>query len=173
MVGVINPANAVTATRFLLLPPFWYCVDRGYLQWALLFIIICGLFDKLDGLVAKVFDCKSAFGSLFDAIADAVCYTVFLVVLVVYGLVPIIPVFAILALGTLNTLARAVYVRRIGRAVNYQSFAMERIVAYTAYLAGIGVAGFEVNYFYYGCAIAMTIVVVHDAKRMLIDPVPA
>ena len=173
MSSLLNPANAVTASRFLTLAPFWYSVDRGYAQWALLFALICGLLDKVDGFVAKVFHCKSDFGSLFDAIADAVCYTVFLVILVAYAWVPWIPVAVILALGAANTLFRGLYARRVGRAINYRSIAMERIVAYTAYLAGIGVAKIEVTYFYYGCALMMFVVVVHDAKRMLLDPVPA
>jgi hypothetical protein len=31
-VSNLNPANAVTASRFLTLPPFWYAVDHGYNQ---------------------------------------------------------------------------------------------------------------------------------------------
>ena len=65
-----NPANAVTASRFLTLPPFFWAVDHGYHQWATLFMLICGLLDKADGAVAKLFDCRSAFGELFDAITD-------------------------------------------------------------------------------------------------------
>ena len=36
-VSPFNPANAVTASRFLTLPPFLWAVDRGYPQWATLF----------------------------------------------------------------------------------------------------------------------------------------
>jgi cardiolipin synthase (CMP-forming) len=169
----INPANAVTASRFLTLPPFVYFIDRGMYQWALLTALVCGLLDILDGWVAKVFDCRSGFGELFDAIADAVCYGFFMFILVLYGRVPWVPVVAILAMGMINMAFRGVYVRRVGKTTNYRSFAMERIVAYAAYLSGIGVAGYEVEYFYYLCALLMAVVVVHDAKRMLLDPVPA
>ena len=43
-----NPANAVTASRFLCLPPLVWAVDHGYRQWATLFILICGLLDKVE-----------------------------------------------------------------------------------------------------------------------------
>ena len=58
-VSVWNPANAVTASRFLTLPPFFWAVTHDDRQWALVAILICGLMDKLDGLVAKVFDCRN------------------------------------------------------------------------------------------------------------------
>jgi len=63
-----NPANAVTASRYLFLPLLWWAIAHGLHQWATLLIIVCGLIDKLDGLVARIFDCRSAFGELFDAL---------------------------------------------------------------------------------------------------------
>ena len=171
--GVVNPANMVTAARYLTLPPFLYCIDQGLSQVALLIALLCGLLDKLDGLVAKLFDCKSAFGSIFDAITDAVCYGFFLVVLLSYGWIPALPTLGVLGLGVLNAAFRSAYARRVGRAVNFRSFAMERMVAYTAYLTGFGTAQYMVNYFFYGAAVFMVVVVVFDGKRMLLDPVPA
>src|ERR1044071_4160356 len=126
-----NPANAVTASRFVTLPFLWWAVDHGYHQYATLFILICGVLDKLDGLVAKLFDCRSAFGELFDAITDGVCYGFGLILVAAYGWAPLVPVCFIIGLGLLNTALRLAYIRRAGRAVNYKSYAMERIVAYT------------------------------------------
>jgi len=88
-VPILNPANAVTASRFLTLPFLWWAVDRGYHQWATLFIFTCAVLDKVDGLVARVFDCKSAFGELFDAIADGVCFGFGLVLVTAYGWAPL------------------------------------------------------------------------------------
>ena len=167
----VNPANAVTAARYLTLPPFLYCVDAGWRDVAVLVVLVCGLLDKLDGLAAKVFDCKTAFGSLFDAITDAACYGFFLVVLVAYGWVPWIPVAVVLGMGGLNSFFRGVYAKRAGEAVNYRSFATERVVAFAAYLAGSGAANYLVDYLFYSCAAIITVVVLHDAKRMLIDPI--
>lgn len=170
--SIVNPANAVTAARYLTLPPFYWAVDQGYADVALLVALVCGLLDKLDGLVAKVFDCKTPFGSLFDAITDAVCYGFMLVVLAAFAWVPWVPVAIVLGMGGVNTLLRGAYARRVGEAVNFRSFAMERVVAFVAYLVGFGCLDYEVEYFYWGCAAIISIVVAHDAKRMLVDPVP-
>ncbi|HEU4729850.1 MAG TPA: CDP-alcohol phosphatidyltransferase family protein [Kofleriaceae bacterium] len=167
-----NPANAVTASRFLTLPPLWWAVAHGHHQWATLIIVICGVLDKLDGLVARIFDCRSAFGELFDAIADGLCYGFGLILVAAYGWAPVIPVAFVIGMGLFNTGARLVYIRRAGRAVNYKSYAMERIVAYTGYLIGFATGGMEVTLFYWAFVPIMLVIVLHDAKRMLIDAVP-
>lgn len=172
VVSPFNPANAVTASRFLCLPPFVWAVDAGYHQWATLFILICGLLDKVDGLVARVFDCRSPFGELFDAITDGICYGFALILVAAYGWAPVLPVVLIIALGLANTGMRAVYVRRAGRTVNYKSYAMERIVGYTGYLIGFATAQFVVTFYYWLCVPLMTITLAHDTKRMLLDPIP-
>jgi phosphatidylglycerophosphate synthase len=166
-----NPANAVTASRFLTLPFLWWAVDHGYHQYATLFILICALLDKVDGLVAKLFDCRSAFGELFDAITDGLCYGFGLVLVTAYGWAPIVPAVLVIALGVANTGLRFVYLRRAGRTVNYKSYAMERVVAYAGYLIGFATGGVEVNYFYWALVPVMLVIVVHDARRMLLDPV--
>ncbi len=169
----INPANAVTASRFFTLPPFAYFVEGGHYQAALFTVLVCGLLDKFDGLVAKIFDCRTAFGSIFDAITDAICYGFCLAVLAYYGWVPRLAVVLLLGLGALNTVLRGLYSRRAGRTVNYTSYAMERIVGFYAFLIGFGCAQYEVEYFYWGCVAFTAVVVLHDSKRMLVDPVPA
>jgi phosphatidylglycerophosphate synthase len=172
VVSRLNPANAVTASRFLCLPPFLWAVDSGFHQWATLFVLICGLLDKVDGLVAKIFNCRSVFGELFDAITDGICYGFCLIILAAYGWVPLIPVIAVIGLGLVNSGLRAIYVKRVGKATNYKSYAMERIVAYTAYLIGFGTGDFEVAFYYWLFVPLMIVVVIHDAKRMLIDAIP-
>lgn len=172
VVSPFNPANAVTASRFLTLPPFVWAVHNGYDQWATLFILICGLLDKVDGLVAKVFDCRSAFGEVFDAITDGICYGFALIVVAAYGYAPVLPVIAVITLGLANTGLRYIYLKRAGRTVNYKSYAMERIVAYTGYLVGFATGGMEVAFFYWAFVPLMLVIVLHDAKRMLVDAVP-
>jgi phosphatidylglycerophosphate synthase len=166
-----NPANAVTASRFLTLPPLFWAVSHGERQLATLFILVCGLLDKLDGLVAKLFDCRSQFGELFDAIADATCYGFGLLLVAYYHWAPWIPVLGIIALGLANIGMRVLYAKRLGRAANYKSYAMERVVAYTGYLIGFATGGMEVTYYYWLFLPVMGIVLLHDAKRMLVDPV--
>ncbi|MEO8840118.1 MAG: CDP-alcohol phosphatidyltransferase family protein [Kofleriaceae bacterium] len=168
-----NPANAVTASRFLTLPFFFWAVQHGYHQWATLLMLGCGLLDKLDGLVARIFNCRSAFGELFDAITDALCYGFGLVVVAAYGWAPAIPVIGVIALGIANSVMRGIYVKRAGRTTNYKSYAMERLVAYTGYLIGFATAGFEVTYFYWLFLPTMIVILLYDSKRMLVDPIPA
>jgi phosphatidylglycerophosphate synthase len=167
-----NPANAVTASRFLCLPLLWWAVAHDHRQWATLFIIVCGLLDKLDGLAARIFNCRTTFGELFDAITDGLCYGFGLILVAAHGWAPVVPVGFVIGLGLLNTVLRAVYIRRAGRATNYKSYAMERIVAYTGYLIGFATSGMEVAFFYWAFVPLMLIIVAHDARRMLIDPVP-
>jgi phosphatidylglycerophosphate synthase len=173
VVSPFNPANAVTASRFLMLPPLWWAVAHGYHQYATLFLLVCGLFDKLDGLVAKIFDCKSAFGEVFDAIADGICYGFGLILVAAYGWAPVIPVVCVIGFGVLNTLLRFVYAARAGRTVNYKSYAMERIVAYIGFLIGFAASGTEVKFYFWGIVPVFAIILVHDIKRMLIDPIPS
>jgi len=171
VVSVWNPANAVTASRFLTLPPLYWAVMHDQRQLATLFIVICGLLDKVDGLVAKIFNCRSAFGELFDAITDAICYGFALILVAVHGWAPPIAVAAVIALGVTNAGMRTLYARRLGRAANYKSYAMERVVAYTGYLIGFATGAMEVNFYYWLFVPLMAVVLVHDAKRMLVDPV--
>ena len=169
----LNPANAITASRFLCLPLFFWAMGNHDQQAATLIVLICGLLDKVDGLAARIFDCRTQFGEVFDGIADGICYGVMLLALPFYGLAPWIPVVSIVGLGVFNLGARMVYARRAGRTVNYKSYAMERLVAYAAFLIGFAIAGYMVTYFYWVFLGLLVVVVVHDTKRMLIDPVPA
>src|ERR1700690_767659 len=129
MASNVNPANAVTASRFLTLPVFVWTIDRGYYQGGAVCIIVCALLDLVDGAVARIFDCITPFGAVFDAIADGICYGFFLLILVSYGWVPWPPVVIILLLGVINIGLRTVYARRAGETINYRSYAMERCVA--------------------------------------------
>ena len=172
VVSPFNPANAVTASRFLTLPPFMWAVANGYHQWATVFILICGLLDKLDGLVAKVFNCRSVFGELFDAITDGICYGFALIVVAYYGWAPVVPVVLILVMGFANSGLRFIYSWRAKRPTNYKSYAMERIVAYTGYLIGFATGGMMVDFYYWAFVPMQAVIIAYDAKRMLIDPIP-
>lgn len=172
VVSPFNPANAVTASRFITLPFFVMAVANGQHQWATFWILVCGLLDKLDGAVAKLFDCRSQFGEIFDAIADGICYGLALVVIAYYGWAPAVPVALMLGMGIANTVMRFIYGKRAGRAINYKSHAMERLVGLTAFMIGMATSNFEVSYMFWGYVPINAIVILYDAKRMLIDPIP-
>jgi phosphatidylglycerophosphate synthase len=173
MASNLNPANAITASRFLALPIFLWAIAHGERQIATVALIACGFLDLFDGAVARALHCTTPFGEVFDAVADGVCYGAMMLILTVYGWVPWPPVAAILVLGLATFAGRAAYARRAGRTVNYRSYAMERLVAYAAFLVAFGCADFQVALFYWGFVAFMAVVVLHDSKRMLLDPVPA
>jgi phosphatidylglycerophosphate synthase len=171
-VSNLNPANAVTASRFLTLPPLVWAVDAGEWQWATVLLLVCGLLDLVDGIVARLFRCQTPFGSVFDAIADAFCYGFAMILFTAYGRAPWPAVTIIIVLGLLNMWFRAIYAKRAGRTVNYQSHAMERLVAFAAYLTGFAAAGYQVAWFYWTFTGLMVVVMIHDTKRLLVDPIP-
>jgi phosphatidylglycerophosphate synthase len=170
-VSNLNPANAITGARFLTLPPFLWAVENGRYQVAALLVCFCAILDLFDGAVARAFHCTTPFGEVFDAIADGFCYGFFLLVMVAYGWVPWLPVALIIALGFVNLGLRALYARRAGRTVNYRSFAMERCVAFAAFLGGLGATRYEVGYFYWTYVAIVAVIMVHDTKRMAFDPI--
>lgn len=172
-VSVLNPANAVTACRLVALPPFAWAVAHDRDGVATLCIAIIGLFDKLDGLVARVFDCRSTFGEMFDAVADGVCYGFCLGILAWFGRAPLLPVAAYLGLGVANVALRLVYARRAGRVVNYKSYANERLIAMVASLIVAGATRYpHADAYAWGLLALGAVVFVWDARRMVLDPVP-
>ncbi len=75
-----------------------------------------------------------------------------------------------LVMGVANIVMRGVYAKRARRTTNYRSYAMERLVAYLCYLIGLGCADYNIQLFTWAFPLLMAIVMVHDTKRMLIDP---
>jgi phosphatidylglycerophosphate synthase len=167
----VNPANAMTAARFVTLPWFIWALEREDAQMATLALIVCGLLDVFDGLVARLLRCTTPFGAVFDAITDAICYGTMLLLLPVYGLVPWAPIAAILGFGVLTLIERALFARRAGQTINYRSYAMEKMAAYAAFLIGCGLAQFEVTMVFWAYVVLVSIIFVHDTKRLLIDPI--
>jgi phosphatidylglycerophosphate synthase len=169
----INPANAITFSRFFTLPPFVIFMMDGRTQLALLMAMLCGFMDLFDGMAARKFNCASGFGEFFDAAADGICYGFMMIFLAWHGDLPWQPIAGIAGLGLVNMVGRLAYAKRIGRTTNYRSWAMERIVAYTIFLVGFGVAQYQPDFYAWLCFGTMAFIMIYDLKRMLIDPVPA
>jgi phosphatidylglycerophosphate synthase len=169
----VNPANAITASRFLTLPVFWWAIAKHEVQIATLAVLVCGVLDLFDGMVARLLKCQTAFGEVFDGLADGICYGVMFFLLAVYRWVPWIPVALTIVMGMVNIAMRYRYARRAKKTVNYRSWSMEKMTAYIAFLIGAGVAHREVALYFWAYPIMMALILVRDTKRMLIDPVPA
>ena len=65
-----TPANIATAVRFFSIPVLWVFAFLGQGVIIGIGLIIAGLTDMLDGLLARRMDHVSSFGSKFDSIAD-------------------------------------------------------------------------------------------------------
>ena len=49
---------------------------------------------------------------------------------------------------------------------------MERVVGFIAFMIGFATGRVEVDYYYWGFLPIFAVVVLHDARRMLLSPLP-
>ena len=70
---ILTITNLLSFFRLCLIPVFmWlYCVERNYL-WTGIILIISGLTDTVDGIIARKFNMISDLGKVLDPIADKV-----------------------------------------------------------------------------------------------------
>ena len=83
-----NLPNAICIARIILTVPIVLFLVNGDFQSALLLIVIAGLSDGLDGLLAKTFNWKSRIGGLLDPTADKLLFVSVFGALTWNGLVP-------------------------------------------------------------------------------------
>lgn len=62
--------NQITLLRLGFLPFFLILISYEHYRWALLILVIAGLSDGVDGLLARKLNQKSAVGAYLDPIAD-------------------------------------------------------------------------------------------------------
>ncbi len=80
--------NILTILRFLLIPPIVITIAYEQFVLALVFLILSGITDVLDGAIARKFDLVSDFGKLIDPLADKATQTAILVTLGIKGIIP-------------------------------------------------------------------------------------
>lgn len=78
-------ANQLTLLRMLLIPAFVLLVIYGELGWALAVLLVAGITDALDGLIARWASQKTTLGAWLDPMADKLLLTSAFVVLTVPG----------------------------------------------------------------------------------------
>jgi cardiolipin synthase len=83
--SVLTVANQLTLLRMLLIPGFVLLVVYGEIGWAFLVLLVAGLTDALDGLIARRAGQKTTLGAWLDPMADKLLLTSAFVVLTVPG----------------------------------------------------------------------------------------
>lgn len=68
----VNPANALTLGRLLLVGPIVWLITIEHLEAAFWLFLVAGLSDAVDGFIAKHFDARTDFGAYLDPLADKI-----------------------------------------------------------------------------------------------------
>src|SRR5213592_1019491 len=66
----MNLPNALTVLRILLIPFFIGFLTYGHYLWALWTILIAGVTDILDGVIARMANQRTKLGAYLDPLAD-------------------------------------------------------------------------------------------------------
>ncbi len=121
----ISP-DAITVLGVIVMGVAGYLILQGRLVAAGLVAILAGLFDALDGAVARARDRKSRFGALLDSTTDRLSDALFFLPLVwLYGVRPDIPqredlVVAALAMAALVTSFLVSYVKARAEGLGFE-----------------------------------------------------
>ncbi|MDO9287229.1 MAG: CDP-alcohol phosphatidyltransferase family protein [Thermodesulfovibrionales bacterium] len=68
--GVLNLPNTITIARIVIIPLFITTVIYKRYDYALYLFVIAALTDALDGLIARLTNQKTVFGTFLDPLAD-------------------------------------------------------------------------------------------------------
>ncbi len=75
---MLNLPNLLTLARLAITPLAVWAILKGEFRLALALLLVAGLTDALDGVVARRFDCRTRTGAYLDPFADKVllcaCY---------------------------------------------------------------------------------------------------
>lgn len=80
--------NIITMIRILLAPVFIIYVIDGELMTGLVVLIICGISDGVDGMIARLFNQKSKLGTWLDPLADKIILVSAFIALGIIGYLP-------------------------------------------------------------------------------------
>ncbi len=80
--------NILTLIRFILIAPIVVAIANESFIIAVIFLIISGITDVLDGWIARKFNFITDFGKLMDPFADKATQIAILVTLAVKGIIP-------------------------------------------------------------------------------------
>lgn len=80
--------NILTLIRFILIAPIVVFIAKEQYIIAVIFLILSGITDVLDGAIARKFNLITDFGKLMDPFADKLTQVAILVTLSIKGIIP-------------------------------------------------------------------------------------
>lgn len=104
----INVPNALTVLRILLIGPFVYFFMNGNIWAAMVCLVLSGLSDMFDGMIARRFNQFTELGKMLDPAADKLTQVTIVICIAVYYPV-LIPLLAIFVVKELLMLIGAAY----------------------------------------------------------------
>lgn len=113
MKNMITIPNIISFFRILLIPLFAVIYFREELTnnyfWAFIIVLVSGISDVVDGLIARKFNMISDLGKVLDPIADKLTQAVVLLCLTIKHMT-VLPMFIVLFIKELVTLFAAVHI---------------------------------------------------------------
>src|SRR5262250_3052879 len=100
--------NQITLLRLGFLPAFLILIVYEQYRWALLILVLAGLSDGIDGLLARKLDQKSAIGAYLDPIADKLLLSSSFVILAMEKITPLWRTIMVLSRDILLLMVAAV-----------------------------------------------------------------
>jgi cardiolipin synthase len=94
----VTIASYISIARVVMVPVILYCMYQGRMVWALALFAVAAATDAIDGIVARLCDCRSHLGSILDPAADKILLTSSFCVLAIspYAHVPMPVAMAVL-----------------------------------------------------------------------------
>lgn len=86
---IVNVPNALTALRIAIIPFLSLLIIQGYPFYSLVLFILSASTDLLDGFFARKLNQKTAFGIIFDPLADKIFFLSLLIILAIKHLIPL------------------------------------------------------------------------------------
>jgi len=93
----VNPANAVTVGRLLMVGPLVWLIATERLQAAFWLFLAAGISDAIDGYIAKNFNARTDFGAYLDPLADKILLNGIYVSLAMIDWVPVWLAFLVIS----------------------------------------------------------------------------
>jgi cardiolipin synthase len=178
-VSVLTAANQLTFLRLLLVPVFALCMLYEWPGWALVTLLVAGLTDALDGLIARRTGHTSAFGAWLDPMADKLLLVTMFVMLTLPGLrftnhIPVWLTVLVISRDVAIVLTVAIVNLAVGRRTFMPSLLGK---AATGIFIATGVCALYENYrgvesrilpwFVYVCLVVTVASAIHYAARMV------